>query len=178
MTEIAEVGERMVNRRSILGGLLWGSVGAAVGSVLGPAPAQAAEGPVIDMACQGDTFRFTPPPGGLPPHDFRGSAFSVEGLLYPAGTIPVGPGFDPTSATPIGTWLCRGWMLIMTARPTPTVISTQEYFLDGQIGDPARLFPVDQLCSSGLEGTGAEAVPPVRSVIGGAGRYSGVRVVT
>jgi hypothetical protein len=124
----------------------------------------------IDMACLGNTFRFIPAPGDNPNDDLRGAPFSVEGNIYPAGTIK-GNGFDPGKVKPTGTWVCRGWLMTAPGRPHPDVVSTQEYFLSGPISakNPA---PRDQLVSSGVEG-GAKVV--YRSVIGGAGRYRGAR---
>jgi hypothetical protein len=94
----------------------------------------------------------------------------VEGLIYKGGTIK-GSGFDPSSAPSIGVWLCRGWFLIQKDRPEPHVVSTQEYVF-GEIR-PDRLYPPDQLVSSGMEGSEAEGQPAIRSVVGGSGKYAG-----
>lgn len=126
---------------------------------------------VLDVACIGTTF--APDLGAaLNPGagDLRGTGFSVEGLIYPEGTIPDGPGFDPFSVTPLGTWFCRGWLLIYPARPLPHAVTTQEYMLG--IVTPENPTPDDQLCSSGTEG----GVPlAVRSIVGGTGRYRHAR---
>lgn len=102
------------------------------------------------MACLGDTFRWVLAPGAHLRDDLRGSTFSVEGLIYPTGTVPRS-GFTPTAKGSVGTWFCRGWFLIAPDRPAPHVMTTQEYIL-GEIR-PDRLFPPDQLVSSGLEGS-------------------------
>jgi hypothetical protein len=126
---------------------------------------------VLDVACLGDTL--APDFGAAldaARGDLRGAGFFVEGLIYEAGTIPDGAGFDPASATAIGTWLCRGWFILYPGRPLPHVISTQEYML-GIVG-PQMPTPENQLVSSGTEG----GVPvAMRSVIGGTGRYRRAR---
>jgi hypothetical protein len=126
---------------------------------------------VLDVACLGDTL--APDFGAAldaAAGDLRGAGFFVEGLIYPAGTIPEGPGFDPASANATGTWLCRGWFILHPGRPLPHVISTQEYMLG--IVSPENPTPENQLVSSGTEG----GVPlAMRSVIGGTGRYRRAR---
>lgn len=169
-----------LDRREMLRRAFWGAAGVAGASVgvsagafsgLGD-HAEAGTGTLsIDMACLGDTFRFILVPGDNPNDDLRGAPFSVEGNIYPAGTIK-GDGFDPNSVKPTGTWVCRGWLMQAPGRPTPAVITTQEYFLSEPLGGPDA-FVADQLVSSGLEGPGKR--PAVRAVIGGTGRYAGAR---
>lgn len=168
-----------IQRREVLRKAFWGAAGTAVAIQAAPLAgwgslAEAASSSVIDMACLGDTFRFIPAPGAVPPEDLRGAPFSVEGNIYPKGTIDPKKEFDPYSRKPTGTWVCRGWLMFAPGRPTPAVISTQEYFLSEPLGgsDP---FVADQLVSSGLEGDGKKA--PVRSVIGGTGKFAGARGV-
>lgn len=170
------------SRREILRRSLWGGAGLAVASIgalgpavragasTGPQVSRRSRGPVFDVACLGDTFRVTFAAGATSSGDLRGSTFSVEGALYPEGTIS-GTGFDPGAVAPTGHWLCRGWFLIHPGRPEPHVVTTQEYVL-GRIG-PDRLFPPDQLASSGMEGAEDERQPAIRSVIGGTGRFAG-----
>lgn len=156
-------------RRQILGA----SALLAVGGLLWKPQPAAAEGLgrgsslVVDVACLGNTLALNFA-GGLDPEggDFRGVSFSVEGALYPAGTILPGPGFDPDSKESIGHWLCRGWLMFHPGRPEPHGITTQEYLLEVISGDAPS--PVDTLVSSGVEG-GAERF--TRAVIGGSGRY-------
>lgn len=168
----------VVPRRQVLGqALLWGGAGAAAAAIdVGLASPASAHRPrvVYDVACLGETFRVIWAPGAPDSGDLRGSTFSVEGAIYPAGTLPVS-GFDPAAHADarVGTWFCRGWFLIHADRPEPHVTTTQEYVI-GQIG-PDSLFPADQLASSGTEGSDTEQQTPVRSVIGGAGRYAGAR---
>ncbi len=169
-----------VDRRELLRRAFWGGVGVAGASVavsagplsgLGGRAEADTKRLVVDMACLGDTFRFIPVPGDNMNDDLRGAPFSVEGNLYKAGTIK-GDGFDPSAVKPTGTWVCRGWLMTAPGRPTPDVITTQEYFLSEPLGGPDA-FIADQLVSSGVEGAGKR--PPVRSVIGGTGRYAGAR---
>jgi hypothetical protein len=172
-----ELGRREVLRQ----GLLWGGMGAvATGLATGSSRAAAASGPavgaslVLDCALLGDTLRIIPAPGATPPNNLAGSVFVVEGLTYPAGTIH-GDGFDPLSAPATGRWICRGWLINTPDRPQPAILSTQEYLL--QPITAQRLFPPDQLASSGLEQAVAIPLDPsqpgIRSVIGGTGRYAG-----
>ena len=80
----------------------------------------------------------------------------------------MGGGFDPASATAIGTWVCRGWLILWPGRPAPNAITAQEYYLGVLTADNPSTD--DQLVSSGTEG----GVPStVRSVLGGTGRLYG-----
>jgi hypothetical protein len=175
--ELDELAAEGLGRRELLRqGLIWSgtATAAALGStaVLG-SPAGAGTELAYDVACLGDTLRIIFAPGANP-SDMRGSTFSVEGVIYPAGTVPA-TGFDPRGLDGVGRWICRGWFLIAPGRPEPHVITTQEY-LFGDIS-AARLYPRDQLVSSGMEGSKDESQPAVRSVTGGTGRYAGARGV-
>ena len=119
-----------------------------------------------------DTFRIIFATGAPESGDLRGSTFSVEGLIYPENTIE-GDRFDPTSAGAIGRWMCCGWFLINPDRPEPHVLTTQEYILRDIRAN--RLYPPNQLVSSGTEGSDAENQAPIRSVIGGTGKYLGAK---
>jgi hypothetical protein len=126
---------------------------------------------VLDVALLGATF--APDMGAAldaGAGDLRGVGFLVEGLIYRSGTIPAGPGFDPASAPAIGTWLCRGWLMLHGGRPEPHAVTTQEYMLG--IVTPSNPTPRDALVSSGPEGGVPRAV---RSIIGGTGRYRRAR---
>jgi hypothetical protein len=176
-------GEGLDRRQLLKQGIIWGGVGAASATLTGavttltrmqPAGAETVSALAYDVACLGDTFRWIPAPGAHLPDDLRGSTFSVEGVIYPPRTIQ-GTGFNPTAAAGIGSWLCRGWIMIAPGRPEPHVLSTQE-FIFGEI-TPQRLYPPDQLVTSGLEGSADESQVPVRSVVGGTGKYAGARGV-
>ena len=134
---------------------------------------------VIDVAGIGIWPTFPGPPyaptQSTPPPDFggtdsRGASGLAEGLMYRAGTIPDGPGFDPFGSPAIGHYFARGWFLAHTDRPFPHVLTTQEY-LFGLI-TPTRPSPAHTLVSSGVEG-GIELAH--RAVIGGSGRYRHAR---
>lgn len=170
MSERMTLGRRDVLRR----GVLVGGAGAAAGLLvtaggMGCARAQGAQAHTFDVACLGDTLRVQATDGN-DEGDLTGNTFYVEGALYEAGTIE-GDGFDPAGAEAIGRWICRGWFMIGPDRPEPHVITTQEYIF-GAIG-PERLFPPDTMTSSGMEGSDTEDQAPVRSVIGGTGRFAG-----
>jgi hypothetical protein len=173
--ERTPIREELLDRRQVVagaGGLaalaaLW-----APSQAVGRAARRRPRGDVVlDVACLGDTL--APDFGAAldaAAGDLRGVGFFVEGLIYRAGRIPNGPGFDPASATAIGTWLCRGWFILHPRRQLPHVVSTQEYMLG--IVSPENPTPRNQLVSSGTEG----GVPlAVRSVIGGTGRYRHAR---
>jgi hypothetical protein len=176
-----QIPDRPIDRRKVLAGAGGGL--AALAALWQPAAALAHDRDdeddddrrqgdlVLDVACLGDTL--APDMGAAldaGAGDLRGVGFFVEGLIYPSGTIPPGPGFDPASAEALGTWLCRGWLILHGGRPEPHVVSTQEYMLG--IVTPANPTPRNQLVSSGTEGGVAKAV---RSVIGGTGRYRRAR---
>lgn len=164
-------------RRQILGtapfiaaaSLLWKPTSAAAGAGVGRGSRL-----VVDVACLGNTLALDfagalDAAGG----DLRGTSFYVEGALYPAGTIPMGAGFDPAGAmmAMMGHWLCRGWFMLHPGRLEPTVITTQEYLL--QVIDSAQApSPKDTLVSSGVEGTFQFAH---RAIIGGSGQYRHAR---
>ncbi|MDQ4131507.1 MAG: hypothetical protein M3133_11065, partial [Actinomycetota bacterium] len=140
--------DRLARRELLRRGLIWGGVGAAAASgvtvAAAPADARARRTLTFDVACLGDSFRLIWAPGAPESGDLRGSTFSVEGAIYPPGTID-GTGFDPAAHGDerIGTWFCRGWMLISGDRPEPHAITTQEYVLGLLPGSDA--FPADQL---------------------------------
>lgn len=176
---VHSAGDVELDRRRLLKhGFIWGGLGATAGAIeldtATAAPGRPARGkPVVyDVACLGTTLRIILAPGAKPPVDLLGSAFYVEGAIYHGQTIK-GTGFDPSKATRLGTWICRGWFMVTAGRGEPHVITTQEYVL-GRI-TPARLFPPTSLVSSGTEGSDREGQAPVRAVIGGTGRFSGAR---
>jgi hypothetical protein len=181
----APLASEPLDRRDLLKkGLVWGGAGATAATLgttaaatignLAAAHADQARSLIVDVACLGHTLQVIFAPGAHPPSDHAGSLFVVEGAIYEAGTID-GDGFDPSSTPAVGRWFCRGWFVDSAARPQPGVITTQEY-LFGEI-TPQRMYPPDQLVSSGLEQTALPTFDPIqqaiRSVIGGTGRYAG-----
>lgn len=159
-------------RRRLLTGLGLGGA-AVVGGIVGGVGTAAATGPawrrdelVLEVACLGHKWREIPAANPASASDFR-YAFSVEGWIYPEGTIP-GDGFLPTVEGSIGTWFCKGWIIIDADRSEPHVLSTQDYVLGPIL--PDSLFPPDSLASSGTEGTVTDQVG-IRAVTGGTGAY-------
>lgn len=171
-------------RREILERLALGGAGAAL---LAGAPAAHASsryassskktiGFTLDVACRADTFRPMPVPDSTPPIDSPayGAPFLVEGFVFTDGTIPQGEdGWDHTSVSAVGTWICRGWLIIRDERPSPQAVTTQQYHFE-PIGDDV-LAPPDQLVSEGVEGADESGWSVVRAVAGGTGRFSGAR---
>lgn len=168
-----------LDRRELLARAIWGSVGAAAVLAAVPSETEASNRKTVlyEVAGLGNTFTFIPAPGATDPAtNWRGTTFFVEGDIYPRDTIPFGVmDWDPSSATPIGHWLARGWFINRTGRPgeedrpePPSVVHNE--FLIGRIV-PDNLFPADQLTSSGLGGSSGPGGRPVHSVVGGTGRY-------
>lgn len=172
--------ETTTSRRKLLRRGALAGVAAAVWPTAAATASQddaAATGPdrgarlTVDVACLGDTF--APDFSGAidaEAGDLRGTTFNVEGLVYPAGTIPAGDGFNPAEATATGVWLCQGWFLAHPARGLPHVATTQHYLLQPITDEEPS--PADQLVSSGVEGGIPETV---RSVVGGTGRHRRAR---
>lgn len=172
---------RTLSRRRVIG-LATGGAGAAagvgVGLALGSSDAAASETLVLEVACLGDTFRWLPVPSlqgivtgdpdGLDPGDLRGTPFSVEGLMYPAGTI-AGDGFVPTTDDALGHWFCRGHLVLNPQRPAPHLMSHHEYVFGLITAD--MLFPRDMMASVGLESSDERVQSGMRAVNGGSGRY-------
>lgn len=129
---------------------------------------------VFDVACLGTSFAPNVSGGlDLPSGDLRGVSFIVEGLIFPAWTIPDGVEFDLDLAPPAtGAWFCRGWFTSHPGRPLPYTMNVQEYVLDPITDD--NLSPPDTLTSSGPEGA-VEEQDFVRAVIGGTGKHRGAQ---
>ena len=162
------------SRRKLLTGLAVGGAAVVGGAVGGVGVAAASGGGwrrermTFDVACVGDTFRYSAADNSADEADFR-IPFLVEGWIYPAGTVPEA-GFIPTPDGSEGRWFCRGWQVLDTNRTEPHALTHQEYVF-GSI-TPDNLFPPDNLTSSGLEGTGGSQAT-TRSIVGGTGRYFG-----
>ncbi len=163
--------------------LLTGGAALVTGGVLGAgASAATADGGykgeplVIECAALGPSFRDFPiflmrPELELDEGDVTGSPFFAQGLLYPEGTIK-GDGFVPSEEGSIGSFFCRGHLLISPQWPAPHLMSHHEYYL----GDPTR-FPLDadMLTSIGPEGANEYPWTAKRAITGGTGTYRGVR---
>ena len=165
-----------INRRRLLTGAGTGAAALAFGAFWRPAEASAepdsrplqASYLTIDVACIGPTF--APIMAGAlnaDDGDLRGVSFSVEGHIYPGGTLPTGEeiDIDEHEDEVVGLWLCRGWLMVHPGRLEPAGVTHQEYLL-GEVSTE-HPSPADQLTSSGVEG----GVETVRTVTGGTGRY-------
>jgi hypothetical protein len=172
--ETEESGQDLGRRRLLTGLAVGGAVvvGGVVGGVASAAVASGGsrrESREFDVACLGETWRETAARNPADDADFR-FPFLVEGWIYPQGTIPP-DGFVPVESGSVGRWFCRGWILVDGSRPEPHIASVQEYVF-GSISQE-RLFPPDNLTSSGLEGTFLTDQVAARAVIGGTGIYMG-----
>jgi hypothetical protein len=121
----------------------------------------------FDVACDCRTFVAT---------DNRGDPFIVNGKIFPAGTLPLGPAQnDPTlpvnGVAPIGTWTCRG----QNSFPFPPAVPAGAYS-----DSPFAYFDWHFILNngSGINATGypisAEGDRSVLSVSGGVGLFSGI----
>lgn len=165
-------------RRRLLTGLAIGGT-AIVGGVVGAGTAEAmSDGPTrdqlaFDVACRIDTWREASvniDDDDKEPDELR-APFLVEGVVYPAGTIPEGDGFVVTNDGSIGRWFCRGWLIINANRPQPHMTTDHQYYF-GAV-DPTEMWPADTLLSTGLEGNNAERWTSTRAITGGTGAYLG-----
>ena len=172
---VQQLGRRRAISRLALGSgaLLAGAVGGAAATATGVAGGGWKRETIeFDVACLGDWWRDSPFNYAASDSDFRGAPFSVEGWIYPAGTIPTpGDGFVPTGDGSIGRWLCRGSTLVYADRIEPHVQTTQEFIFGPMSGD--ELFPDDLITTSGTEGTFETDQIAHRSIVGGTGRYLG-----
>ena len=161
-----------VDRRRMLktGGALAGAAAltrAAVG--------RAAERLTLDVACDGRTMLINRlnqvEAFGLPR---RGDTFVVTGSVYPAGTIDAGL-TGPDQAGAIGRWTCRGAFDVdIETGGVPHVVSSVLFsFGDGLTATAGRVeLAEDAILTDGFEG-GVEEIR--RVVVGGFGRYAGIR---
>lgn len=180
------VGPEVVVRRDLLRGLAAAGVGGTLLAAAHPRAAWTSTVPAgargnnltLDVACLTDSLHVAAALDTAPPVDgpVYGALFLVEGVIYDGFGLEDGATtFDPRSEPGIGTWLCRGWIIIRNDRSEPHVVTSQSYLLPRD----DEMFPLDQLASEGLEG--GESVEPgqewtsERIVVGGTGRYAGVR---
>lgn len=159
---------RLLTGLAVGGAVVVGGVAGAATSALAAPTGYRRESLSIDVACLGHKWRNNAPVMIEGPDDFR-SGFSVEGFMYPAGTIPE-EGFVPTRDGAIGQWICRGWVVIDRDRREPHATTVQEYMF--ALITPDELFPTTSITSSGIEGTSGPQIS-TRAVIGGTGRYMG-----
>lgn len=167
MTEEQKIGRRQFLSQAAVGGaaVVGGLVGAGA-TVVATNDAWRRESLVLEVACRGDRWRESVLGNPSDESDFH-RGFSVEGWIYPEGTIP-DEGFVPSQTGAVGEWFCRGWQLIDGGREEPHVVSIQDYIFGFITSE--RLFPPDKMQSSGIEGTTTDQVAG-RSIIGGTGAY-------
>jgi hypothetical protein len=177
MSDISGLSEdEGVGRRAWLGGAAIAGVGVVGGALAGAgtAAAQSSDGVarrktmIVDVACDGRTFReqkFDPAPAEK---DRRGSPFSVEGWIYPADTVS--DKFIVTEELSIGRWFCAGFFIGHADREEPH-INAQANFAFGVIS-PEALFPEDTLITYGLGGLAGEEKSHL-AVLGGTGMHLG-----
>jgi hypothetical protein len=164
-----DIGRRTFLTRAAVGGaaVAGGLIGAGATAVAASSPWRR-ESLVLEVACRGDRWRESVLGNPSDDSDFH-RGFTVEGWMYPEGTIPV-DGFVPTPDGAIGQWFCRGWQIVDAGRAEPHVNSIQDYLFDLVV--PDRLFPRDVMHSNGLEGTEDDQIG-YRSITGGTGTYLG-----
>ena len=167
-----------ISRRAWLGGAAVAGAAIGGGAIAGGSVAAAQdsfsprrERIVVDVACDGDTFRATPYANRPLENDNRGTPFSVEGWIYPEGFLP-GDGYIISSEGAIGHWFCAGFNIQHPERAEPHINATAN-FVFGRI-TPEAPFPPDTLVSTGLGGTDDDSVDSLRPLLGGSGKYFGV----
>jgi hypothetical protein len=162
-----------LNRRMMLraGGVLAG----AVAVLRAPVLVRAAEPLSMDMAFDGRTFRLNRLDQGDPTKlPVPGDTFIVFGSLYPAGTIDKGLS-GPDQPGAIGRWVCRGTFVVdVNSGAVPHLVSTVLHVLGDSISATTGAIEraPDVIVTEGFEG-GYEVAR--RSIIGGYGRYAGIR---
>lgn len=163
-----------IHRRGVLRGLALGTVALGAGALGGVGAARAGVASsfrqrrvVVEVACLGELWREAKRGNPADDGDFRG-AFSIEGWIYPEGTIK-GDGFIPREDGSIGRWFCWGAQLIDSSRPEPHT-SSQTMYVFGQLRADNQ-FPRNSLQTVGLEGTLDRSQTCWRTVVGGTGEY-------
>ena len=166
-----------LNRRTVTGALALGTVTVGAGTA-GAATARASFGSdfrrrrlAFEIACLADTLRFNERGNPANDADVR-SAFVVEGLIYPDGTIK-GDGFIPREEGSIGRWVCRGSFLISESRQEPHTAQNATLYFGAITKDSP--FPRSSLHSVGISGTDDRTLTAWRAVVGGTGEHSGAR---
>jgi len=125
---------------------------------------------VLDVAIDAHTLTLNNNNPADPGNPRRGTTFIVYGTIFPGGTIPSGvTPFDPNAPGSIGTWVCRGVFLadfseIMNGTASLTVDTTQMFLLTTDR---------NAIVTEGFEGN--VGVTTHRVVVGGTGRFDGVR---
>ncbi|HEV3060477.1 MAG TPA: hypothetical protein VGY48_19690 [Vicinamibacterales bacterium] len=125
---------------------------------------------VLDVAIDAHTLSLNNNNPADPGNPRRGTTFIVYGTIFPGGTIPSGvTPFDPNGPGSIGTWVCRGVFLadfseIMNGTASLTVDTTQMFLLTTDR---------NAIVTEGFEGN--VGVTTHRVVVGGTGRFDGVR---
>ncbi len=130
---------------------------------------------VFDVALDGGTFRMiranATDPNALP---MLGDTFVMYGTIFPSGTFDQGR-TGPNAPGAIGRWICRGSFNVdLASGAVPHAISTVVHILgDGlSVSRGAVEEASDAIVHEGLE----SGVPVIRrSVLGGYGKYAGVR---
>jgi hypothetical protein len=185
MSDMSDVNEDEseggIDRRAWLGGAAVAGIGVVGGAIAGAgvAAAQNSDGVarrkslIIDIACDGTTFRSQRYPTetddySLDSFDQRGTPLSVEGWMYPAGTVS--DGFIITEEGSIGRWFCAGFIIRSSERDEPH-INAQANFVFGTLGGEF-VFPEDTLMTSGLGGTSLDEKSNL-AVLGGTGTHLG-----
>jgi hypothetical protein len=166
------LGRRRLVRR---GGLMAGAAALLAAPAIARAEDADADEVSFDVALDGATVRYvkaTPGhPSGLP---LTGDTFILFGSIFPAGTFDAGD-LNPGQEGAIGRWICRGAFYVdLATEEVPHAVTTVMHVLGeglsaagGPIG-PAH----DAIVHEGFE----SGLPEVtRAIVGGTGRYAGVR---
>jgi hypothetical protein len=161
-----------MNRRLALASVVFTAV-ALTGNPSTLRAADGRHGPrtfVLDVAIDAHTLKLNNDNPADPGNPKRGSTFIVYGKVFPGGTIPSGvTDFDPNSDGSVGDWVCRGVFLadiadIASGTASLAFDTTQMFLLTDDN---------NAVLTEGFEGN--VGVTTHRAVLGGTGRFHGVR---
>ena len=168
---------RRLGRRRLVrnGGLMAGAAALLAAPAVARAKDDAADEVTFDVALDGATMRYVKAapgrPDGLPQ---IGDTFILFDSIYPAGTFAAG-NLNPDQPGAIGRWVCRGSISVdLSTTDVPHAVTTVLHVLgDGlsAAGGPIGAAP-DVIVHEGFEGGLEEGA---RAIVGGTGKYAGVR---
>ena len=168
--------QRLGRRRLVRsGGLAAGAAALLAAPTIARAQDDAPDELTFDVALDGATVRYVKAapghPSGLP---LTGDTFILFGGIYPAGTFDAGD-LNPSQAGAIGRWICRGSFYVdLASEQVPHAVTSVMHVLgDGLSAAGGPIGPAhDAIVHEGFESGLPETT---RAIVGGTGRYAGVR---
>jgi hypothetical protein len=167
---------RLGRRRLVRsGGLMAGAAALLAVPAVAHAQDDLPDEAVFDVALDGASIRYVKgvpgDPSGL---GMTGDTFILFGSIYPAGAFDAG-NLNPDQPGAIGRWICRGSLYVdLASEAVPHAVTTVMHVLGA--GLSAAGGPIgashDVIVHEGFEGGLPETT---RAIIGGTGRYAGVK---